>query len=284
MVEKYRESTALSREIGAELRKAREAAGHMGYGLARNLGWSQSKVSRMESGMSPPSEVDAAMYLAYCKVDPKEINRLLDLTREANTGYRLRAHGEALPDELRSLIVQETTADLITDFEVAQVPGLLQTEDYCRALLGALGLRARDIEPRVQARLDRQSLLRRQKPLITFLIHEHALRAPVGGYRVMHEQCLHLLFEAQRIRVVPAEIGAHPGMSGAFRIMEFFGHNPVVYVENRTVSLFLEKVADVATYRGTAHKLADVALDEGQSRTLIARLASEYDRPEGTPP
>ena len=273
-----RESSALSRELGAELRKARERAGYISYQLANRLGWSATKVSRMETGLQPPSEIDTAIYLAYCKADPEQIKRLQALSREVGQEWHLQAHGTGLPDELRTLVMLETTADLITDFEITRIPGLLQTEEYARALLTA-ALPPGDIEPRVQARLDRQALMRRENTAITFFIHEFALRLPVDGSRVMHEQCLHLLFEVHRIRVVPIEIGAHAGMSGAFRIMQMLGHNPVAYVENRTNSLFLEEPCDVADYQDMAAKLAHVALDEGQSREVIARIASEYDQP-----
>lgn len=279
------ESTALTRELGAELRAARVKAGFTGLSLAHQLGWDQSKISRMETGVRGTSEVDAAIYLAYCKVGGKELNRLLDLAREADNGYRLRLHGSALPDELRSLIVQETTADVITAFELTRIPGLLQTEEYARALLTAGLAPRKEIESRVQARLERQSLLCRHKPSITFFIHEFALRLPVGGTMVMHEQCLKLLFDANRpqtaIRVIPSAVGAHAGTPGAFRIMQISGHKPVVYVENYTVSLFLEQRDDIDAYRRSVDALTAVALDEGQSRTLIAEVANEYDVPEG---
>ena len=282
-----RESSALSRELGAELRKAREKAGFVGYQLANRLGWSASKVSRAETGQQPLSEVDTAIFLSYCRVERNEIKYLMSVARELSDAYHLRPHGSGLPDELRTLIIQETTADVITQFELARIPGLLQTDDYARALFTAGTVPPKEIGARVQARMDRQSLLARPQPDITFFIHEAALRTPVGSNRVMHEQCLKLLFEVHRhgsvIRVIPIEQGAHAGMSGAFRIMQATGHHPVVYVETQTVSLFLEKASEVATYLQVVDKLALVALDGGQSRELIAQLASDYDRPEGPP-
>ncbi|WP_166658996.1 helix-turn-helix domain-containing protein [Labedaea rhizosphaerae] len=282
----HRESSALSRELGAELRKAREKAGYVGYQLANRLGWSASKVSRAETGLQPPSEVDTAIFLSYCHAERDEIKYLMGVARELSDAYHLRPHGSGLPDELRTLIIQETTADVITEFEVTRIPGLLQTDDYARALFMAGVVPPKEIGARVQARVDRQSLLARPKPDITFFIHESALRTPVGSNRVMHEQCLKLLFDVHRhgsvIRVIPIEHGAHAGMSGAFRIMQVTGYNPVVYVETQTVSLFLEKVSEVTTYLRMVDKLALAALDEGQSRELIAQLASDYDRPEGS--
>ena len=284
-VVEHRESSALSRELGAELRKAREKAGYVGYQLANRLGWSATKVSRAETGMQPLSEVDTAIFLSYCRAERDEIRYLMGVARELSDTYHFRPHGSGLPDDLRTLVIQETTADVITQFELARIPGLLQTDDYARALFEAGTAAKTEIAALVQARMDRQSLLARPKPDITFYIHEFALRTPVGSNRVMHEQCLKLLFEVHRhgsvIRVIPIKHGAHAGMSGAFRIMRFDGHHPVVYVETQTVSLFLEKVSEVATYLQMVDKLELAALNEGQSRELIAQLASDYDRPEG---
>jgi transcriptional regulator with XRE-family HTH domain len=280
-----RESSALSRELGAELRKAREKAGFVGYQLANRLGWSASKISRAETGLQPLGEVDTAIFLSYCHAEREETKYLMGVARELSDAYHLRPHGSALPDELRTLIIQETTADVITELEVTRVPGLLQTDEYARALFTAGTVPPKEIPARVQARMDRQSLLTRRKPDITFFIHEFALRTPVGNSRVMHEQCLKLLFDVHRhgttIRVIPAQAGAHAGMSGAFRIMQVTGHNPVVYVETQTVSLFLETVSEVTAYLRMVDKLALAALNEGESLELIAQLASDYDRPEG---
>lgn len=254
--------------------------------VARRLGWSPTKVSRLESGTRGSCEIDIAMYLTTCGVSRTELDRLLDLCRASDDGYWLRPHGERLPDELRSLVYQETSAATIGSFELARVPGLLQTEDYARAMITrSVSVPAGGVEMRVRARLGRQSLLqRRNPPTFTFLVHEQALRLRVGGLTVMHEQMLHLVFASSRphcaVRVVPDSAGAHAGLAGPFKLIQYSGHPPAVYVENEVASLFLERPADIATYRRAFTRLAEVALDEGQSREFLARLASEYDRVE----
>lgn len=276
----HRESSALSRELGAELRKAREKAGYVGYQLANRLGWSASKISRAETGLQPLSEADTVIFASYCRTESKELKYLAELAREVGQAYYLRPHGSALPDELRTLIAMETTATASVNFEIGRVPGLLQTEDYARALLHAGTLPKKDVEARVLARMDRQNAQIRTKPGHTFLIHEHALRLPVGGFRVMHEQCMRLLFEVHRVRVIPTYAGAHAGMSGPFVILQTAEQRPVIHVELPTLSLFLEGPRDVATHLSAAEKLTNVALNEGQTRELIARLANDYDQPE----
>ncbi|MBA0127718.1 helix-turn-helix domain-containing protein [Haloechinothrix sp. YIM 98757] len=280
------DSTARARELGAELRHARETIGLSGVEMARRLGWSHSKVSRMESGQRSASEVDTAIYLSSCGVARAELERLLELARQADDGYWVRPHGQALPDELRSLVIQESTATSITSFELSRINGLLQTEEYARALLYDSPLESLDdIELRVEARMARQSLLRRYRPpRLLFYVHEQALRLPVGGARVMHEQVLQLVFTTSlshcSVRVVPTAAGAHPGLAGPFFLMRYDEHQPVVYVENETASVFLETPEDISTYRRILARLAEVALDEGQSREWLAELASEYDRAE----
>lgn len=280
-----RESTARARELGGELREARERTRLHASDMARVLGWSASKVSRLESGTRGTSEVDVAIYLASCGVDRGELERLLDLAREVDGGYWLRPHGRQLPDELRSLIFQENIARTITSYEPLLIPGLLQTEGYARGLFRWLGQHPDRVEMKVQARLDRQSLLRRQRPPgFTCYVHEQALRSTVGDASVMHEQLLYLTIVTAsarcELRVVPASAGPHGALGGAFRLMRFAEHPPVAYVENQTASLFLEEPADIAAYEALLTKVDAVSLDGGQSRRLLAHLASEYEHAE----
>jgi transcriptional regulator with XRE-family HTH domain len=123
-------STAHSRELGGELRRAREATGATAFDFARKLGWHQSRISRIETGKLDPSEVEVAIYLTNCGVSGDELNRVLDLATESCDGFWYRKHDQQLPEELRSLMVQENTAAAITDFELTRIPGLLQEEHY----------------------------------------------------------------------------------------------------------------------------------------------------------
>jgi transcriptional regulator with XRE-family HTH domain len=281
------DSTALGRELGAELRELRKKAELNSREMANRLTWSQSKVSRMETGARrSASEVDVAVYLAHCRAPKEKLDELLETYRKQEDGYWIQPHTEQLPGELRSLIFQETTAGSINNYEPLVVPGLLQTEGYARALFHEVGCVPVDgIDLRVQARLDRQDILRRTwPPQYSCFIHEQALRLPVGGMQVMHEQMLHMLFVSNRshckIRVVPISAGAKHGASGPFELMEHDEHKPVIYVESAVVSLFLERHAEVAMYQAIAGKLDRVALNEGQSREFLASMASEYDRAE----
>jgi transcriptional regulator with XRE-family HTH domain len=278
--------TAHGRELGVELRRRRELAGYNGLELANRLGWSTTKVSRVETGARIISEVDIAIYLASCGVPRLEMDGILDLAREASYDHRLKSHGEKLPDELRTLIFHETTAAEIDSYESVFVPGLLQTEDYARALFQEIDqFQGDSIEFRVRARMERQGLLRRSDPPhCAFFVHENVLRTPIGSNRIMHEQLLQLVFLSSwrhcSIRVIPASAGARGLVHASFWIMRYAEHDPVAYAEQEAVSLFLDRRIHTDEYQKVLNRLDPVALDEEQSRRVLAALASDFDRAE----
>ncbi|MGB6165270.1 MAG: helix-turn-helix transcriptional regulator [Pseudonocardiaceae bacterium] len=276
-----REPTVRSRELGAGLREAIKGAGLNGREAGHLLGWSESWVSRLLSGKRGGNPLDVAAFLGTCRVKNPERDRLLGLCQDQHTPGWLQQHGSRLPKQLRTLINHEDKAVTISDFEAIFVPGLLQTGDYARAVISCnVNMPAEEVEERVEARLARHSLFTRDyPPRFTFYVHEFVLRTPVGGPAVMFDQLDHLLRMSVRssltLRMVPAALGAHTAMTGAFRLMEFTEFKPVVYLESETCSLFLEKPEEIAAYHRILAGLADVALDEGESRELIATLATE---------
>jgi hypothetical protein len=272
-------STIRSRELGDALRQAMERAGLNGKQTAKMLGWSESRVSRVINGTLGVNEVDISAFLALCMVTGEERERLLRLTREGDTPGWLQQHGSNLPEQLKTLIDHENKAVEITDFQVVVIPGLLQTGDYAQALLEqSATVPADEVQDRVAARLARKNLFSRERhPQFTFYLHEFVLRLPVGGSEVMSDQLHELLRMGVRsyisIRVIPAAIGAHAGNSGSCRLMEFTDFKPVVYREEDTAGHFLEEPEEIAAYRKIFASFANCALDEGQSKDMIARLA-----------
>jgi hypothetical protein len=220
-------------------------------------------------------------FLAVCRVTGAERDRLLDLCQEQRTPGWLQQHGSRLPQQLVTLIDHENKAVTIEDFQAIVVPGLLQTGDYARAVISRIAtVPGPEIDDRVAARLARQILFSRERPArFTFYLHEFVLRLPVGDPAVMSEQLHHLLRMSVRpylsLRVVPATLGAHAGSAGSFKLMEFAEFKPVAYMESETTSLFLEKPEEIAAYRRVLGSLAETALDEEESRKLIATLATE---------
>jgi transcriptional regulator with XRE-family HTH domain len=277
----HRDPTIRSRELGDGLRHAMEAAGLTGKQAAAMLDWSPSFVSMLLTGKRQASEVDIAAFLGVCRVKGPQRDRLLALCRDQDTPGWFQQHGAGLPKQLVTLIDHENKAVTISDFEAIVVPGLLQTGEYARAVISRnVNAPPQEVDDRVAARLARQSLFSRDRPAaFTFYLHESVLRTPVGGPAVMAEQLRQLRWMSARcyltLRVVPIALGAHAAMTGAFRLMEFAEFKPVAYLESETSSLFLERPEEIAAYRRILAALADTALSEGQSRELVAALATE---------
>jgi hypothetical protein len=171
------------------------------------IGWSQSTVSRLESGLGYVTDVVVTTYLAHCGVSAPEVADVLLLARETEDGYLVRRSA------LRTVRLNEAAAVSISSAAPLLIPGLLQIEQYTRALMSVGDHTESELESRISARAERQRLLkRRQPPQFTYFIYEAALRCPVGGNRVMNEQMLHLAFLAGRpqvtIRVVPFSAGS----------------------------------------------------------------------------
>ncbi|GLZ38933.1 helix-turn-helix transcriptional regulator [Actinokineospora sp. NBRC 105648] len=277
-------ATAQRRELGTELRRVRENTNLTLHEMARKLGWDPSKLSRIETGKLPCSKVEAATILAYCQVDGAELDKVLATCGSDLDGAWIRDTG--IPDRQSGLRVHESLAVAMSSFEPCVIPGLLQIEDYTRALLTGTGLlSAAGVEDRVRIRMGRQSTLRRQSPPNTvFYVSENALRMPVGSPQTMHEQMLHLLFASSQphcvLRVVPAAKSAIAALDGGFRLMEFTDGHPVVNVDTLNRTLFLERSVDIAIYRLVLGRLGQDALNVADSRVLLSDLASDYDREE----
>jgi transcriptional regulator with XRE-family HTH domain len=276
-----REPTIRSRELGDGLRKAMEYAGFTASRMARELDWSPSRVSRLLSGKRGGSGYDVAAFLAVCGVKGRERTRLMGLTADHERQGWHQQHGSTLPKQIRTLIDHEKKSAAISSYEAILVPGLMQTGDYARAVISRnVNVPAEEVEDRVEARLARQSLISRDRPpRFTFFLHEFVLRMPVGSSVVMSDQ-LHFLIRMSvrpyiTLRIVPAVAGAHAGMSGHFTLLDVRDFKPIVYLDSETSSLFLETPIEIDAYRNILAALEDTALDEGQSRSLIADVATE---------
>jgi len=275
----YKTSDARRRDMGAELRQWREKAGLAGKVLARKMGMDPSTLSRLESGQGLFTETTIMVYLAHCGAPAEEAERVLRIANETEEGYLVRHHA------LRTLRLHETTAQRMQVAAPLLVPGLLQTEDYARAVIELHDLvEAPQVASVVSGRLARQELLKRWRaPEFTFFIYEAVLRCPFGGNRVMNEQMLHLAFVAGRphvtLRIVPFERGGLAALTGQITLMDFADHGPVVYTESTVAGLFVERPDRIERCRDMLQRLGGVALTEAHSRELLVQLASEYDQP-----
>lgn len=276
-----REPTIRSRELGEGLRLAMERAQLSGRDVARRLGWSDSRVSRLLTGKRGANEVEIATFLGVCNVKGDERARLLKLCKDQYTRSWFQQFGSRLPAQVRTYVDHENKARKLTEFQTLMMPGLLQTDEYARAVLTCnANVPADEIEARIAARAARRLIFGREDhPTFTFLIHEFVLRLQTGSREVMSEQLHNLLRLSVRpyitIRVVPAATGMHAGMAGAFILLESPEYKSVIYLEDETSGLFLEKPEEVAAYRNVLRHLFSAALDEEASKDLIATVATD---------
>ncbi|XVQ16149.1 DUF5753 domain-containing protein [Spirillospora sp. CA-255316] len=157
------------------------------------------------------------------------------------------------------------------------VPGLLQIEEYARALIrgGPLELEPDEIQRRVEVRMNRQRILTRtDRPQLWAILDEAAVRRNVGGPAVMRAQLQHLLRSAQGktiIQVVPFAVGAHPGTTGPFIVLGFPRNVDVdvAYMETIGGNLWVDKPEEVEQYTTAFDHLRAVALSPDDTRDML---------------
>jgi transcriptional regulator with XRE-family HTH domain len=267
--------------LGAELRRHREAAGVTIDVVAERLGCSPSKVSRIETGHTGAAPRDVQDMLDIYGVDESVQRELVQIAREARQKGWWHPYSPVLTSAYVGL---EAAARSIRTYEQQVVPGLLQTEEYAIAMIRAarLGDTARDIEQRVRVRMERQSLLIQDDPIdLRVVLDEAVLSRPVGGDEVMRDQ-LRKLIECARLsnvtlQILPFTVGAHAGMDGTFAILEFEADEDtdVVFAENATGGLFLEKAEELRMYDSVFETIREMACDPQESIDMIEMLVEE---------
>jgi hypothetical protein len=268
--------------LGAHLRRLREAQGVSREEAGWEIRASESKISRMELGRVSFKERDIADLLTLYDVgDPEERQRLLALALEANTPGWWHRFGDVLPSWFNSYLGLEAAASLIRTYELQFVPGLLQISDYARAvvMLAHGRARAEEIERRVSLRMARQQILTRQHPAqLWAVVDEAALRRPVGGPKVMRAQIEALIeltrLPSVRLQVVPFDTGGHAAAGGSFSILRFPDQDlpDVVYVEQLTSALYLDKVEDVDLYAEAMERLCVEAEPPTQTSKVLEKI------------
>ncbi|MEV8568300.1 helix-turn-helix transcriptional regulator [Streptomyces sp. NPDC051322] len=278
--------TVRRRRLGQELRKLREQKNMTAEQVAERLLVSQSKISRLENGRRSISQRDVR---DLCGVYEVEDHRIVDSLMQMAKDSRQQGWWHAFGDIPYSVYIGlETDAASIRVYESQVLPGLLQTRRYAEALItGAMPeTSTTDIEKRVQVRLRRQDRLQAaDSPLRLWVVLDEAtLRRVVGDRQSMIEQLEFLIEWSQlphvTLQVLPFEVGAHPGVTGQYAILEFpdAGDSSVVYIEGVTSDLYLEKAPDVQRYSVMYEHLRAQALNADQTRQFISDVAKEFAR------
>jgi transcriptional regulator with XRE-family HTH domain len=270
--------------LGSRLRRLREAAGMSPDRAGYEIRASRSKISRLEAGQVGFKERDIADLLdLYGATDEETRQTLMTLARQANAPGWWHDYSDILPDWFEEYLGLESAATEIRVYEIQFVPGLLQTEDYARAvtLLDRDDLSTRDTDRRVRLRKARQAMLDQPDPLdLRVVLDESVLRRYVGGPAVMRDQLKHLADIAERpnvtLQVLPFQAdGPTPG--GSFSILRFAEADlsDVVYLEQLTSAIYLDNPKDVDSYLKEMQRLRKQALTPPETTQLLRELLRE---------
>jgi len=271
--------------VGAQLRRLRTEAGLSREEAAEAIRASEWKIHRLENGQVGFKDRDIGDLLRlYGVTDPDDIAGFLQFAREANAPGWWQQYGDLLPQWFKAYVDLESAATLIRTYEGQLVPGLLQTEDYMRAVIGAhLDEPPEEAERRVALRMARQTLLTRpDRPRLWAVIDEAALRRPVGSPEAMRGQLERLIAATKLVNVVlqilPFRAGAHPGMVGAFSILRFAdGELPdVVYVEHLTSAQYLDRRDDVNRYLHVMDRISMRAAPPDKTMDILHKILQEF--------
>jgi transcriptional regulator with XRE-family HTH domain len=284
-------STVPRRQLGRYLRDLRGSQRITVKTAAEKLEWSETKLWRIETGQTSLRSHDVELMCRIYAAPPDLTQALMGLAKETKAKGWWHAFGDVIPEGFDVYIGLEEAASELAAYQNELVPGLLQTEQYARALITAdnPGVDQEEIDRRVRLRMSRQALIRRQTAphRLTVVLNEAIVRRPVGGTQVMAAQ-LDSLAEAAALpnvdlRVVPFSAGLHAGvMSGPFVLLRFplngdgrESEPATVYVDGFTGALYLDKPHEVERYADAFENIQDAAIDEPASIELISKVAEE---------
>lgn len=274
------------RRLRAELRRARQASGLTQEQVAAEMDWSLSKIIRIEAGSSGISANDLkALLHLYQVTDLEQVDLLVALARAARERSWWSGYRDVAPPTLLQLIEYESAASAVRQFETTFIPGILQTEDYARAVIqdyyderpGSDKLRAL-----VELRVRREDLFDADNhPSFQFMLDEAVIRRLVGGSSAMRHQLRRLIEVADKpnvtVEVIPFSAGLHPGMNGPFEIIEFAdpSDSDIVFLESPRGDIVSDDPEETLRYREAFVGLVKVALGPRDSLARIAKIADE---------
>ena len=272
------------RRLGAALRRLREGSGMSLEAVAQELGWSTSKISRIELAKIAVTPADVRALLSVLDALSEEVEILVSLAGEDRQPGWWRQYAEVLPPWFEGYLSLESEAARLLAYESEVVPGLLQTEQYAAEIFRYSSYTQLPDEAARAAELRRTRQVRLVGPdpiYLDVVINEGALRRVVGGREVMRAQLTRLI-EATKVpnvalRVLPFAAGAHPGVDGSFTVLEFADpSNPrIIYLDRMTNSEYIDGLRDVAAYRHAHERLRASTLSVSDSREMINSLLSE---------
>jgi len=271
--------------VGTQLRRLREAGGITRGAAGYTIRASEAKISRMELGRVSFKERDVADLLTLYGIhDGPDRTAFLNLVHQANTPGWWQEYGDVLPSWFETYLGLEQAASMLRTHEAQFVPGLLQTEDYARAVvrLGLPGTSDDEVQRRADLRLRRQAVLTQDgAPRVWVILDETALRRPLGSREVLAAQLRHLLELSElpnvSIQVLLHESGGHAAVGGPFTLLRFADPDlpDIVYVEQLTSALYLDKRQDTDRYAMVLSRLAVEAESPARTAAIIHDLVHQ---------
>lgn len=263
-------SSSVLAYFGAELRRLRTASDLTQEQLGIAVNYTASLVGMVETAKRSPTRDFADRCDEVLKADGA-LSRLWPLVNR-----------DKVPAWFRGYVDLEEAATDIRSFQIQVVPGLLQTEDYARALITAG--RLENVEELVAARMGRQALLERPSaPTLWFVLDENVLRRAIGGSAVMRAQLEHLALAADNpcivVQVLPYSVGAHASLDGPLTILSFPDSPDVAYVDGHAKGHFITGPEDVRRCVRTYDLLRAVSLAPEESISLIRKAIEEHSTP-----
>jgi transcriptional regulator with XRE-family HTH domain len=244
-------------------------------GVASQLGWSESLVSRLETGNRNIDAEEVSALLAIYSVTGPERERLMAVARTPDESTWIDTDLPGLTSTSVKLAMYERDAIRITDWSPLLVPGLLQTMEYTRAYMLADDIPENEVGTRLMARQRRQQILERVE--YTAYLDQGVLHRPIGGPKVLLRQVRHLIDVAEEgnvsVRVTPGKTDGHAGLISPFMLMEFELPAPIAHVELARSGVFLTGLKDTAIYSTTALRLDSLSLGREESIALLRTAA-----------
>jgi transcriptional regulator with XRE-family HTH domain len=264
--------TAESRELGAELRRLRTEAGLNTRAMAERTGVSNANISFWETGKRLVPLERLTALLDALSVTDDERERIMGLRRKADGPGELTTGSASIGPRLTRLIELERTATRMTEVAPLMIPGMLQTGDYARAVIGE----GPDTDTKVALRAGRRDMITRRRNPLEFLalIGSEALTRPVVPPEMMADQLAHLIQMAElpnvTVQVVPSTTaGYHPMLAGPFILYEFPTASPIILLEHYRTSAFLWDKESVEAYLSAPEEIRRVAMPPARSLALI---------------
>jgi transcriptional regulator with XRE-family HTH domain len=280
----------LRRRLRTELRTARLDSDLTQEQVARAMEWSMSKINRIEKAKSGISANDLKVLLPFLGIkDKKRTEELIELARAARESPWWSRYKDVAPEKLLELIDYESAASAVSQFEPMFVPGILQTEEFARAILQVFydeKSAANRLAAMVDLRTKRRGLLTRENaPHFSFVLDESIIHRVVGSPAIMSRQFQHLASVAElpnvTIQVVPFTAGPHPGMKGPFAVVQFADtpeENPdenIVFLEGPHGDIISDDPKETENYLEAFNRITAASLSSSDSVERLLQAADE---------